>query len=106
MTVFSGKQVFLVDYEARVLQRLLEASLSSDLKSTLELIANQSVNVNFVGAVCLKSRKTEVIHAMNRRVRSGLCGGSVVLGGWDVVNTEYGFSKSEFGFVQWNLWLC
>ena len=30
---------------------------------------------------------------------SGLCGGSVVLGGWDVVNTEYGFSKSGFGFV-------
>lgn len=61
MTVFSGKQVFPVDYEAEVSQRLLEASLSGDLKSALELIADPFVDVNFVGAVCLKSRKIEVI---------------------------------------------
>ena len=61
MTVFSGKQVFPVDYEAEVSQRLLEASLSGDLKSALELIADPYIDVNFVGAVCLKSRKTEVI---------------------------------------------
>ncbi|XP_008231152.1 PREDICTED: ankyrin-3 [Prunus mume] len=61
MTVFSGKQVFPVDYEAEVSQRLLEASLSGDLKSALECIANPFVDVNFVGAVCLKTKKTEVL---------------------------------------------
>lgn len=53
--------MFPVDYEAEVSQRLLEASLSGDLKSALELIADPFVDVNFVGAVCLKSRKIEVI---------------------------------------------
>lgn len=62
MTVFSGKQqVFPVDYEAEVSQRLLEASLSGDLKSGVECIADSFVDVNFVGAVCLKSRKTELV---------------------------------------------
>lgn len=61
MTVFSGKQVFPVDYEAEVSQRLLEASLSGDLKSALECIADPFVDVNFVGAVCLKTKKTEVL---------------------------------------------
>lgn len=61
MTVFSGKQVFPVDCEAEVSQRLLEASLSGDLRSALECAADPFVDVNFVGAVCLKSRKTEVL---------------------------------------------
>ncbi|KAF3958489.1 hypothetical protein CMV_016611 [Castanea mollissima] len=46
---------------AEVSQRLLVASLSGDQKSALELIADPSVNVNFVGPVCLKSKKTKVI---------------------------------------------
>ncbi|OMP05563.1 putative ankyrin repeat-containing protein [Corchorus olitorius] len=62
MTVFSGsRQVVPVDYEAEVSQRLLEASLSGDLKSALECIADPFVDVNFVGAVCLKTRKAEVV---------------------------------------------
>ena len=62
MTVFSGsRQVVPVDYEAEVSQRLLETSLSGDLRSTLECIADPFVDVNFVGAVCLKTRKTEVV---------------------------------------------
>ncbi|GMI90845.1 hypothetical protein like AT5G14230 [Hibiscus trionum] len=62
MTVFSGsRQVVPVDYEAEVSQRLLEASLSGDLMSALECIADPFVDVNFVGAVCLKSRKAEVV---------------------------------------------
>ncbi|PON95314.1 Transmembrane protein [Trema orientale] len=60
MTVFSGKQVFPVDYEAEVSKRLLEASLSGDLKSAIDCIADPFVDVNFVDAVCLKTRKTEV----------------------------------------------
>lgn len=50
-----------MDYEAEVSQRLLEASLSGDLKSALECIADPFVDVNFVGAVCLKTKKTEVL---------------------------------------------
>ncbi|XP_060958069.1 uncharacterized protein LOC115701364 [Cannabis sativa] len=62
MTVFSGsKQVFPVDYEAEVSKRLLEASLSGDLKSALDCIADPFLDVNFVDAVCLKTRKTEVV---------------------------------------------
>ena len=61
MTVFSGKQVFPVDYEAEVSKRLLEASLSGDLKSAIDCIADPFVDVNFVDAVCLKSRKTELV---------------------------------------------
>ena len=44
-----------------VSQRLLEASLFGDLKLALELIVDPSVDVNFVGAVCLKSKKIEMI---------------------------------------------
>ncbi|KAF8390612.1 hypothetical protein HHK36_025139 [Tetracentron sinense] len=69
MTVFSqsaggflaGKQVFPVDYEAEVSQRLVEASHTSDLKSAFECIADPFVDVNFIGTVCLKDRKTEVL---------------------------------------------
>ncbi|XP_057982174.1 uncharacterized protein LOC131167386 [Malania oleifera] len=69
MTVFghsgggflAGKQVFPVDYEAEVSQRLLEACLSGDLKSASECMADPFVDVNFVGAVCLKVKKTEVM---------------------------------------------
>lgn len=53
--------MFPVDYEAEVSQRLLEASLSGDLRSAMECIADPFVDVNFVGAVCLKSRKTELV---------------------------------------------
>ncbi|KAG8501302.1 hypothetical protein CXB51_003433 [Gossypium anomalum] len=62
MTVFSGsRQVVPVDYEAEVSLRLLDASLSGDLKSALECLADPFVDVNFVGTVCLKTRKTEVV---------------------------------------------
>ncbi|XP_077209978.1 ankyrin [Tasmannia lanceolata] len=69
MTVFghsgggflAGKQVFPVDYESEVSQRLIEASHIGDLKSAFECISDPFVDVNFIGAVCLKSRKTEVL---------------------------------------------
>lgn len=62
MTVFSGsRQVVPFDYEAEVSQRLLEASLSGDLRSALECIDDPLVDVNYVGAVCLKTRKTEIV---------------------------------------------
>lgn len=61
MTVFSVRQVVPVDYEAEVSQRLLEATLAGDLKSATECIDDPYVDVNFVGAVSLKTRKTEVV---------------------------------------------
>ncbi|XP_068666233.1 uncharacterized protein [Aristolochia californica] len=69
MTVFghsSGgfltrKQVFPVDYESEVSQRLVEASHAGDLKSALECIDDPFIDVNFVGAVCLKTRMTEIV---------------------------------------------
>ncbi|GFY91541.1 hypothetical protein Acr_07g0017370 [Actinidia rufa] len=70
MTVFGStgggyiagmKQVFPVDYEAEVSQRLVEASHANDLKSAAECIADPFVDVNFIGAVSLKLRKTELV---------------------------------------------
>ncbi|XP_059643503.1 uncharacterized protein LOC132285337 [Cornus florida] len=57
----AGKQVFPVDCEAEVSQRLLEASHCNDLKSAFECIADPFVDVNIIGAVCLKIRKSEVL---------------------------------------------
>ncbi|KAF7801674.1 ankyrin-3 [Senna tora] len=61
MTVFSVKQVFPVDYEAEVSQRLLDACHSGDQALALECIADPFVDVNFVGAVSLKIRKAELV---------------------------------------------
>ncbi|KAA8548214.1 hypothetical protein F0562_004525 [Nyssa sinensis] len=57
----AGKQVFPVDYEAEVSQRILEASHCNDLKLAFECLADPFVDVNFVGTVCLKVRKTDVL---------------------------------------------
>ncbi|KAI3463094.1 hypothetical protein Pfo_019757 [Paulownia fortunei] len=57
----TGKQVVPVNYEAEVSQRLLEASVSNDLKLALECLADPVVDVNYVNVVCLKIRKTDVV---------------------------------------------
>lgn len=57
----AGKQqVVPVNYEAEVSQRLLEASLRNDLSSAHQCLADPFVDVNYIGAVCLKIRKTGV----------------------------------------------
>ncbi|XP_027351185.1 ankyrin repeat domain-containing protein 50 [Abrus precatorius] len=61
MTVFSTKQVFPVDYEAEVSHRLLEASHSGDLPLAFQCIADPSVDVNFAGAVTLKTSATDLL---------------------------------------------
>ncbi|KAJ8428166.1 hypothetical protein Cgig2_028286 [Carnegiea gigantea] len=71
MTVFShsttggggGKQVFPVDYEAEVSQRLLDCLCSpiAGVEVVGECIADPCFDVNFVGAVSLKLRRTEVL---------------------------------------------
>ncbi|PIM99196.1 hypothetical protein CDL12_28313 [Handroanthus impetiginosus] len=57
----AGKQVVPVNYEAEVSQRLIEASLCNDLGSVHECLADPFVDVNYVGAVCLKIRKSGIV---------------------------------------------
>lgn len=61
MTVFSGKQVVPVDYEAEVSQRLLDAILDGDVKTASDCVSDPLLDVNFVGAVSLKTRRSEVV---------------------------------------------
>ncbi|RZC74654.1 hypothetical protein C5167_050134 [Papaver somniferum] len=76
MTVFSvshnyhnggGKkqQVVPVDYESEVSQRLIDAIHSehdrNDVKLVCDMISDPCVDINFIGGVYLKTRKTEVI---------------------------------------------
>ncbi|WJX17649.1 hypothetical protein P8452_07538 [Trifolium repens] len=55
------KQIFPVDYEAEVSYRLLEASHSADLSLAFHCISDPSVDVNFTGAVNLKTTTTELL---------------------------------------------
>jgi len=50
-----GFCIFLERVELLRQQRLLEASISNDLRLMMECIVNPFVDVNFVGVVCLKS---------------------------------------------------
>lgn len=59
--MFSVKQIFPVYYEGQVSRRLLEASYSGDLSLVLDCISDPSVDVNFVGAVTLKTRSSELV---------------------------------------------
>ncbi|XP_057437476.1 uncharacterized protein LOC130729673 [Lotus japonicus] len=61
MTVFSAKQVFPVDYEVEVSRRLLEASHSGDLALASPCISDPFVDVNFTGAITLKTRSTDLV---------------------------------------------
>ncbi|XP_020238382.2 ankyrin-3 [Cajanus cajan] len=55
------KQVFPVDYETEVSQRLVEASHYGDTETAFECIASPLVDVNFVGTVSFKSKTTEIV---------------------------------------------
>lgn len=67
MTVFvntgSGlrKQVFPIDYETEVSQRLVDAAHDGDTDAAFECIANPSVDINFVGTVNFKCKTTEIV---------------------------------------------
>lgn len=47
--------------EEHISQRLIGAAQADDLRRAAELVSHPSVDVNFIGAVSLKSRKTEVV---------------------------------------------
>lgn len=53
--------VFPIDYEAEVSQRLVDAAHDNDSKSAGECLGDPFVDVNFVGTVCLQSKKTEIV---------------------------------------------
>ncbi|MED6190815.1 hypothetical protein PIB30_109676, partial [Stylosanthes scabra] len=55
------KQVFPIDYERQVSQRLVDAVHYGKNDTALELMANPNVDVNFVGTVSLKSKTTEIV---------------------------------------------
>ncbi|XP_024989773.1 ankyrin-2-like [Cynara cardunculus var. scolymus] len=56
------KQVFPVeDYQEKVSQRLIEAVHANDLKAAFDCLLDPFVDVNFVGTVCLNSKKTEIV---------------------------------------------
>ncbi|KAL3723000.1 hypothetical protein ACJRO7_035223 [Eucalyptus globulus] len=61
MPAFSGRQVVPVDCAAEVSQRLLEAALGGDAESAAECLADPLVDVNYVGAVSLKTRRADVV---------------------------------------------
>ncbi|EYU42107.1 hypothetical protein MIMGU_mgv1a024108mg [Erythranthe guttata] len=52
----------LAEYQNEpISQRLVDAAHADDLQLVSELVSHPSVDVNFTGTVCLKSRKTEVV---------------------------------------------
>ncbi|KAI3696449.1 hypothetical protein L1987_79465 [Smallanthus sonchifolius] len=56
------KQVFPVeDYQEKISQRLIEAAHTDDLKLAFECLSDPFIDVNFVGTVCLNSKKTEMV---------------------------------------------
>lgn len=51
-----------VEYkEEPISQRLVGAADADDLRRAADLVSHPSIDVNFIGTVCLKSRKTEVV---------------------------------------------
>lgn len=56
-----GKLVFPINYEEEVSQRLVDALHGNDLKLASECLADPFVDVNFIGTVSLKSKKTEIL---------------------------------------------
>ncbi|CAJ1852408.1 unnamed protein product [Sphenostylis stenocarpa] len=55
------KQVFPVDYETEVSQRLVDAAHYGDTDAAFDCVANPSVDVNFFGTVSFKSKTTEIV---------------------------------------------
>jgi len=55
------KQVFPVNYETELSQRLVDAAYYGDTDVAVDCVANPSVDVNFVGTVSFKSKTTEIV---------------------------------------------
>ncbi|CAN1794680.1 Ankyrin repeat domain-containing protein 50 [Linum perenne] len=57
----AGKQVYHVDYQTQVSQQLVDAAHRNDTKLAIECLSDPFCDVNFIGTVSLRSRKTEVV---------------------------------------------
>lgn len=57
----AGKQIFPIDCAAEPSQKLVDASHCNDLNAAVDCIANPFVDVNFIGTVDLRARKTDVV---------------------------------------------
>lgn len=58
----SLKQIYpVIDYGAQVSQRLVDAAHSNHPKVAFDCLNDPFVDVNFIGTVVLRSRKTEII---------------------------------------------
>lgn len=60
----TAKLAFPVDYDYEaheVSQRLVDAAHNDDSKLVYECIANPCVDVNFIGTVSLKAKKTQIV---------------------------------------------
>lgn len=55
------KQIFPIDYETEVSQRLIDAVHTGNTGVALECIADPFVDVNFIGTVSLKCKRTEIV---------------------------------------------
>lgn len=61
-TRLAVKHVFPVEvYQEKISQQLIEAAHVNDLKSALECLKDPFIDVNFIGTVCLNSKKTEIV---------------------------------------------
>ncbi|KAI3426781.1 ANK_REP_REGION domain-containing protein [Psidium guajava] len=58
---FAGKQVVPMDYQAEVSQRLVDAAHGDDTRTVYECMIDPFVDVNFVGTVSLRSKRTEIV---------------------------------------------
>ncbi|OWM76195.1 serine/threonine-protein phosphatase 6 regulatory ankyrin repeat subunit C-like [Punica granatum] len=58
---FAGKQVVPIDYQAEVSQRLVDAAHAGDLPAAQDCMSDPFVDVNFVGTVSLRSKRTEIV---------------------------------------------
>ncbi|CAI0381065.1 unnamed protein product [Linum tenue] len=57
----TNHQIFPVDYQNQVSQRIVDAAHRNDANSALDCLADPFVDVNFAGTVSLRSKKTEVV---------------------------------------------
>jgi hypothetical protein len=55
------KQVFPIDYETEMSQRLVDAVHHGETDIAIQYLLNPSVDVNFIGTVLLKSKTTEIV---------------------------------------------
>ncbi|KAJ8773508.1 hypothetical protein K2173_005754 [Erythroxylum novogranatense] len=57
----AGRQIVPADYQVEISQRLVDACHNNDIRLALECLNDPFVDLNFIGTVSLKSKKTEIV---------------------------------------------